>query len=97
MIKKLVRAIRILIWYNKRLLCVARNQHKWEERTIIRWCVKCLWMQIKDPTTGWIYYDPEHYDSDWMTWQDQKIIADELLEYLEFSETRFTPDSPNRR
>ena len=84
----MMKKIRILIWYYKRLVCVALNRHKWKQRTLIRWCVKCTWMQINDPAEGWIYYDPELYDADWMTWQDQKRMSEELVEYLEFAETR---------
>ena len=68
----------------KRLFCLAFSQHEWKERNLIRWCVKCLWLQIKDPKEGWIFYDFDNYDVDWMTWQDEKMISNELFEYLEY-------------
>ncbi len=68
----------------KRLICLAFSQHEWDERTLIRWCVKCLWTQIKDPKEGWIYYGYDSYDDSWMTPQDEKRIADELFAYLEY-------------
>ena len=68
----------------KRLICLAFSQHEWDERTIIRWCVKCLWVQINDPKEGWTYYGYDAYDDSWMTWQHEKKIADELFEYLEY-------------
>lgn len=77
----------------KRLICIAFNRHEWEERTLIRWCVKCLWVQINDPKEGWIFYGYDGYDDSWMTWQQQKKIADELFEYLDLA----NPGSPNRR
>lgn len=71
-----------IIFVVKRLICAAFNLHEWEERTLIQWCVKCLWLQRKDPARGWIFFD-DTYDDSWMTPQDQKTISEELFEYLE--------------
>lgn len=68
----------------KRLICLVFNRHEWDERTIIRWCTKCMWVEVKDPK-GWTML-VENYDDDWMTPENMKAMADELLEYLELTE-----------
>jgi len=71
----------------KRLTCVAFNRHEWDERSLLRWCVKCLWIQIKDPK-GWTFYGYDSYDDSWMTPQDEKKVSEELFAYLEYGRRR---------
>jgi len=60
-----------------------RGKHQWEEKTLIRWCTRCGWVEIDDPERGWTFYGFEEYDDTWMTWREQKKVSKELFEYLE--------------
>jgi len=85
------RWARRIVHFFRRLFCILLDRHEWDERTIIRWCTKCLWVEVKHPTEGWTSFARaqtfliDSYNDDWMTPQDMKTMSDELFEYMELS------------
>ncbi len=74
---------RRIVW--KRIICVVRGSHKWDERTLTRWCTKCFWLERKTSEGDWMV-SLEDDNSDWMTPAQMRTYSDELLEYLKASE-----------
>lgn len=70
----------------KRVYCLITGYHNMKERTMIRYCLRCGWMEIKEGDE-WVTYDDVYDDSE-LSPSKEKILSEELFEYLDYAESK---------